>query len=107
MIDLVPAIWLSRWGSCWPRQLSVGCRKPPEPLNPDAKAQETGTGSRAHVPLKELAVDLDKGVKLEMVLIPAGEFLMGSPDSDKDADAMRSRSIGFGSPSRSIWASTW
>ena len=35
---------------------------------------------------KELTADLGKGVKLEMVLIPAGEFLMGSPDSGKDAD---------------------
>ncbi len=42
-------------------------------------------GSKAKSPPKELTVDLGKGIKLEMVLIPAGEFLMGSPDSDKDA----------------------
>ncbi len=41
--------------------------------------------SKAKSPRKELTVDLGKGVKLEMVLIPAGEFLMGSPDSDKGA----------------------
>ena len=42
-------------------------------------------GGKATSPPKELTVDLGKGVKLEMVLIPAGEFKMGSPDSDKDA----------------------
>ena len=38
-------------------------------------------------PLEEIAVDLAPGVKLKMVRIPAGEFLMGSPASDRDASA--------------------
>jgi formylglycine-generating enzyme required for sulfatase activity/DNA-binding beta-propeller fold protein YncE len=43
----------------------------------------TITVTRPTPPLeKEIAVDIGNGVKLEMVLIPAGEFLMGSPDSD-------------------------
>ncbi len=33
----------------------------------------------------EIEVDLGRGVKLTMVPIAAGEFLMGSPDSDKNA----------------------
>jgi formylglycine-generating enzyme required for sulfatase activity len=32
-----------------------------------------------------LVVDLGNGVQMEFVRIPAGEFLMGSPDSDADA----------------------
>ncbi len=43
--------------------------------------------SETKEPAKTLAVDLGGRVKMEMILIPAGEFLMGSPDSDKDARA--------------------
>ena len=52
-----------------------------------AAAEPKEAGGKTKSPPKELGVDLGKGIKLEMVLIPAGEFLMGSPDSDKDADA--------------------
>jgi formylglycine-generating enzyme required for sulfatase activity len=56
---------------------------------PDGQTAQTTfvvTVTRPTPPLeKELAFDLGNGVKMEMVLIPAGEFLMGSPDSDKDA----------------------
>ena len=46
--------------------------------------QSKGKPAAKNAP-KEFVVDLGSGIKLEMVLIPAGEFMMGSPDSDKDA----------------------
>ena len=51
-----------------------------------AAAQESKEAdSKTKSPPKELTVDLGKGVKLELILIPTGEFMMGSPDSDKNA----------------------
>jgi hypothetical protein len=40
------------------------------------------SGGETKSPAKELTADLGGGVKLDMVLVPAGEFMMGSPDAD-------------------------
>ncbi len=50
-----------------------------------ATAAEPKTDGKTKSPPKELTVDIGKGIELEMVLIPAGEFMMGAPDSEKGA----------------------
>ena len=37
--------------------------------------------ARVPTPAKKISFDLAPGVKLEMILIPAGDFVMGTPES--------------------------
>ena len=45
-----------------------------------AQAQAAGAGAKA----KELVLDLGDKVTLKMVQIPAGQFTMGSPETEKE-----------------------
>ena len=51
-------------------------------------------GGKPNDPPKEIAVDLGRGVKLKMVLIPAGEFKMGSGESAEATAAFLNKTYG-------------
>ena len=61
--------------------------KPPATNPPAAKKTKAGSMgeglSKAEKRVKVAEEDLGKGIKLEMVLVPAGKFMMGSPASEK------------------------
>lgn len=59
------------------RQKSVAGNRAPKPSEPGKAPQKSVAGNKAKGTPKELAVDLGGGVKMEMVFIPAGSFLMG------------------------------
>jgi formylglycine-generating enzyme len=50
--------------------------------------------SQTSEPPKKLSVDLGGGVKMEMTLIPAGEFKMGSGESAEDTAAFSNKTYG-------------
>ena len=66
----------------WPVVLlattATAYNKAAEPAEPGKATQKSGAGGKAEGTPKELAVDMGGGVKMEMVLVPAGEFKMGS-----------------------------
>ncbi|TVS21096.1 MAG: formylglycine-generating enzyme family protein [Planctomycetaceae bacterium] len=57
--------------------LAIGCG-----TSGDDAVKEEKSGELAGLLQKEITIDLGNGVTLEMVLIPAGEFLMGSSESE-------------------------
>ena len=51
-----------------------------------AASSSRPTSSSASQTAKELTLDLGNNVRMKLVLIPAGKFLMGSPETEKDRD---------------------
>ncbi|MEI8183899.1 MAG: hypothetical protein WCG29_14475 [Desulfomonile sp.] len=41
---------------------------------------------------QKLTLDLGNGMKMELILIPRGKFLMGSPDTEKSRSSTKARS---------------
>src|ERR1035437_9439728 len=60
----------------------VAATAPSQPKESTAPAQPAAT--RAAAGAKELTLDLGNKVTLKLVQIPAGKFLMGSPETEKD-----------------------
>jgi len=54
-----------------------------KPDQPEPTKSLRGGAVRPSMAAKELAVDLAGGVKMEFVLIPTGEFVMGSPEPER------------------------
>ena len=83
-VSLVPAVGPGGETNSSPKELTVDLKEP-QPSEQGKARQTAGAGGKTDSSPTELTVGLGKGIKLEMVSIPAGEFMMGSPDSDKDA----------------------
>ncbi len=66
----------------------TACNKQPQPSLQGKPPQGATAGGKKRDLPKELTIDLGEGVKLAMVLIPAGEFMMGLPESDKDGEGV-------------------
>jgi len=66
----------------------------PKPSQQGKAQQEAAAAGKTEGPPKELTVDLGGGVKMEMVLTPAGEFKMGSGESAEATAAFFNKTYG-------------
>ena len=70
----------------WPVALlamaATACSKTAEPVEPGKTPQKSSAGGKTESTPKELVVDLGGGVRMEMVLVPAGQFMMGDDKSE-------------------------
>lgn len=62
---------------------------------PAAQPQETSKQPAPAAADRELVLDLGEGVALKVVRIPAGKFLMGSPEAEKKAAVKEAVAAGF------------
>ena len=78
------------------RQSAIG-NPPGWPFPPDvARKRQAAAG-----PLTKRTIELGDGIKMELVLIPAGEFVMGDPDGCRDELPLSVAAIG-----RAFWMAT-
>ena len=96
--DSTPTIWGHSGGFRLARTADIKAGASPTVPKPDPAMVMPTTGNLLVAPFtevqKEVAkslqkeveeeVDLGQGIKLEMILIPSGKFMMGSPASEKD-----------------------
>jgi len=70
---------LIRWSiDSWSEALGVKCEV--------VKKPDAGSKEVPEVSVKSISLNLGKGINLEMVLVPAGKFVMGSPEGEKGRD---------------------
>jgi formylglycine-generating enzyme len=85
-VQIAPKTMKALMGGQFMRNLVIGCA---------ALLAMAGTASsQTNEPRKKLAVELGGEVKMEMVLIPAGEFKMGSGESAEDTAAFFNQTYG-------------
>jgi formylglycine-generating enzyme required for sulfatase activity len=99
VISAVLAVWVVAWAGCQKSEDRGSAEKQPAGPNPavvasmnttssaprssDPPAQATSQPASSH----DIELDLGGGVTMKLVLIPAGKFVMGSPDREDDRSA--------------------
>ena len=83
MVMAVLTATFAMFGRAFPGEVKVYKKWPFD--TKEAKRRQEETAAALGVPVNK-TINLAKGVKLELVLLPAGEFMMGSPPKERRRD---------------------